>query len=318
MATDVRPVELTGATLFLETNKDAVREFVFVDTEQNYTARDVSLLSAHLLSSPVSMKRWAATAGQEFDLTFLPQEDSADMAVFGSLRNEEINGWFRWSGDWRDVEVMLNDLYGVRRTTIRGDAVNVLCRADYDAFMDFLTADPAVDQTISDGVITGLYAHKGATVQIRVDGSYFDETTLLEAEDDRYTGSGDPQIDLDTSIDSSYQVGRGFTPEIAQLPLAIEGQAGGDLIWMDRAKRVKSGTVEVRDTAAIEIATADDGSNTERYAAVATIGTAAPETTTGRVHFAGRLGWGDKAALTIKQPLPYPLEILAIQTAVDL
>lgn len=316
IAKNVRPVEITGATTFLESNRDAVREFLFIDTEQSYDAQDVSLLSAHLLDQPVTMKRWPAQSGQEFDLILFPQEDRADMPIFGSLRGQDIAGWFRWSGDWRDVEVMLETLYGARRTTIRGDDVTVICRFDDDAFMDLLTADPAVDVAISDGVITNLWAHKGADVQIRVDDSFFDETTLLEAGDSRYTGSGNPQIDLDTSIDSSYQVGRPFTPVVQQLPVVIETEGG--LIWMDRKKRVGSGTVEVRNTAAIEIAVDDAGTNTERYASETAIGTDPPETTTGRVHFAGRLGWGDKGAVTIKQPLPYPMEVLAIQSRIFL
>lgn len=313
---NIPPVEITGATMFIEQTGDALREFLFIDTEQSYNAQDVSLLSSHLLVDPKALKRWPAKGGQEFDIILVPNGAAGDMALFGSLRDQDVAGWWRWSGRWLDVEVMLDDLHGVLDTFVNGDPCNILCRFDEDAFMDLLTKDTAGKQVATNGIIPDLWVHKGRDVQIRTDGSFSGEATLIESEEDRYTGDGNPQIDIGEANEFTYQLGLPFTPKVKQLPTVIETQ--GDVIWMDRKKRVMGGIIDVIDTAAIEVATLDDESNAERYAAPVTISQNQPDLTTGRVVFKGRLGWDDKAAVTITQPLPYPMQILAIQTRIDL
>lgn len=52
---DVQPVNVQGGTLFVDRNGRALREYLFTDTEQSYSAEPVSLLAGHLMSSPRSV-----------------------------------------------------------------------------------------------------------------------------------------------------------------------------------------------------------------------------------------------------------------------
>ena len=52
---NVNPVDVQGGTLFVDRNGRALREYLFTDTEQSYSAEPVSLLAGHLMSSPRSL-----------------------------------------------------------------------------------------------------------------------------------------------------------------------------------------------------------------------------------------------------------------------
>ena len=52
---DVQPVDIQGGTLFIDRNGRSLREYLFTDTEQSYSAEPVSLLAGHLVASPRSL-----------------------------------------------------------------------------------------------------------------------------------------------------------------------------------------------------------------------------------------------------------------------
>ena len=51
----VRPTSLDGSTLFVQATGTAVRDYIYSDGEGAYTANMVSLLSSHLINSPVQL-----------------------------------------------------------------------------------------------------------------------------------------------------------------------------------------------------------------------------------------------------------------------
>ena len=52
---DVKPVDVQGGTLFVDRTGRALREYLFTDTEQSYSAEPVTLLAGHLMASPRSV-----------------------------------------------------------------------------------------------------------------------------------------------------------------------------------------------------------------------------------------------------------------------
>ncbi len=50
-----QPVDVQGGTLFVDRNGRALREYLFTDAEQSYSAEPVTILAGHLLASPQSM-----------------------------------------------------------------------------------------------------------------------------------------------------------------------------------------------------------------------------------------------------------------------
>jgi hypothetical protein len=51
----VEPVSIDGATIFVQHGGNSVREYLYTDTEDAYTATSVSTLSSHLIDNPASM-----------------------------------------------------------------------------------------------------------------------------------------------------------------------------------------------------------------------------------------------------------------------
>lgn len=50
-----QPVDVQGGTLFIDRNGTALREYLFTETEQSYTAEPVSTLGGHLINNPTDM-----------------------------------------------------------------------------------------------------------------------------------------------------------------------------------------------------------------------------------------------------------------------
>lgn len=53
--TKTQPVDIQGGTLFVDANGTALREYLFTEVEQSYTAEPISILAGHLVNRPTSM-----------------------------------------------------------------------------------------------------------------------------------------------------------------------------------------------------------------------------------------------------------------------
>lgn len=97
-------VEVDGGTLFIQLEGKALREFLFSDLEQSYNSNNLTLLSSHLLNSPVDMCLRTATATDESDLVFVVNGDGT-VAVMNTLRSQDITAWSKFDtlGTYRSV-----------------------------------------------------------------------------------------------------------------------------------------------------------------------------------------------------------------------
>ena len=87
-----QPVEIDGATVFVQSNGRIVREYIFTDSEQAYSASPVSSIASHLIDSP----KYATVAHSGFN-----QPDSyaaftntdGTLVLFSSNRTERRASW---------------------------------------------------------------------------------------------------------------------------------------------------------------------------------------------------------------------------------
>lgn len=104
-APTVRPVDIQGGTIFIDREGTALREYLFVDAEQSYSAEPISFLAGHLVAQPYSMA--LSRSKDEDDPTMLllanTGVDRAGNAVpsVGVVvdRSQEITGFFRFVTD---------------------------------------------------------------------------------------------------------------------------------------------------------------------------------------------------------------------------
>lgn len=91
----VMPHPLDGATLFVQTGSNVVREYLYTDAEDAYTATAVSTVASHLLRGPIDMDVVHGAFEEAESYAVLVNRDGY-MAVFGSNRAEKRAGWTRW------------------------------------------------------------------------------------------------------------------------------------------------------------------------------------------------------------------------------
>jgi hypothetical protein len=92
----VQPVSIDGATIFVAKNSRIVREYLYTDAEDAYTANAISTLASHLIDDPQFM----AVAHSGFNLPdsyAVMSLANGDAIVFSSNRAERRASWTKFS-----------------------------------------------------------------------------------------------------------------------------------------------------------------------------------------------------------------------------
>jgi hypothetical protein len=101
----VQPTSIDGATIFAEMGGRTVREYLYTDTEEAYTATSISTIASHLIDSP----KYLTVVHSGFDL---PDSYAAitlgngDISLFSSNRAEKKASWTRVTTDGRFSSVV--------------------------------------------------------------------------------------------------------------------------------------------------------------------------------------------------------------------
>ena len=141
----VNPIKFDGSTLFLQRTGKVIREFVFNDTEQAYTSNAVSILSNHLINSCVDTAMLLGTETRPEQYAFFVNENTGSapdtdgtIAVFHSVRNEDLAGWVQWNtdGDFESISQAGSSLFCATKRTVNGSTVYWLEQFDDDVTVD--------------------------------------------------------------------------------------------------------------------------------------------------------------------------------------
>lgn len=141
----VRPRIYDGATIFLQSTGNVVREFLYDDTAGKYNASPVSLLAAHLFRNPhpiTGALRASDVAGAAVlngsvtrpeSYWFTVNRGTGEILYLHSLRQDKITGWGHYAteGLFHAVCAVGKHLYAVTR---RKGAANPFDAAFDDAF----------------------------------------------------------------------------------------------------------------------------------------------------------------------------------------
>ena len=200
----IRVVNVDGATVFLQRQGKTLSEFLFSDTVNGYVATKISLLSSHLLKTPVEMAVRNATSTDEGNRLLIVNGDDGSIACYTLLRTQEIIAPTEWTtdGEFISVGVDISDTYVVVKRNIDGSDVYYVELFDQD-----LTLDCATSGTTGSSV-SGLSHLEGESIKIIRDG-------IVEA--DKTVASG--SVTFDSAATSSYQVGLNYTPLVETLPV---------------------------------------------------------------------------------------------------
>ena len=180
---NIIPVAAEGGTIFLQRSGKALREFLFSDVELSYQSNNISLLSSHLLKTPVKMTFRRATSTDDGDLLIIVNGQDGTMAAYSIHRTQKVvaPSEFITDGIFEDCSVDINDIYVIVKRTINSAT---------KLYVEILDDDRTTDSSFqlfdgsSDGnkptstTVTGLTHLEGKTVEVIRDDIFLGTKTV--------------------------------------------------------------------------------------------------------------------------------------------
>ncbi|MCH9730644.1 MAG: hypothetical protein K0U84_13385 [Actinomycetia bacterium] len=216
----LRVAEVEGATLFVQRGGKGVREYLYNEVEQSYNADNISLLSSHLISSPVDFALRRANETNEADQLMVVNTAGA-MAVCSTLRTQGITAWTPWEFTGATVKNAAairggeNQVYLVTERTIDSTTARYAERMDEDALTDFGLTQ-AITST-GTAAISNLDHLEGETVAVFINGTYQGSDTI---------SSGATSGTYSLTEGDSVEVGLSWVPTGKTMPVSIDAQGG--------------------------------------------------------------------------------------------
>ena len=291
--------------VFVQRGGKSIFRFTYDTIQQLSDSENISLLSSHLLDTPLDFAVRRSTSTEESNLVLYV--NSSNELVMGTIlflqniigfsKRETVN---TTSGAFLNVGVDQAEIYCVVERTVDGTTHKYLER-----MQDNLLLDSSVNYTgvFPTDTFTGLDHLEGETVKVIADGAVLS---------DEIVSGGSVTIDRDAT--TSCEIGLNMTPTVKTLPLEVIGQ--GTKIGLK--KRISDTTLRVKDTGDFtlngyevsfrEFGTAGGGSPLD----------VAPPIFTGDKKVKGILGWDERKQLTISQDQPTDLKVLSITMNVNL
>tara|TARA_R100000406_G_scaffold22519_1_gene14311 strand:- start:4051 stop:5976 length:1926 start_codon:yes stop_codon:yes gene_type:complete len=180
---NIMPVSVEGGTIFLQRSGKALREFLFSDAELSYQSNNISLLSSHLLKSPVKIAFRRATSTDDGDLLMIVNGTDGTMAAYSIHRSQKVvaPSEFITDGTYEDCAVDIDDIYVIVKRTINSNTKHYIERLDDDRTTDasFQLFDGSSDgNKPTSTTVSGLSHLEGKTVECVRDDIFLGEKTV--------------------------------------------------------------------------------------------------------------------------------------------
>jgi hypothetical protein len=291
---NIRVQNISGSTIYIQRQGKALNEYIYDRGGDGYLTSQISLLSSHLLSTPIDMSIRKATSTDEGDRLLVVNNDGT-CAVYTLLRDQNIvaGTQFTTDGLFLNVATVVSDQYvAVKRT------INSANKYYIELFDEAFTLDSGVSGGAASSHSSGHLNQK--TVKVIGDG-------VMQAD----VTAGASTITFASSTSSSYQAGLDYTVTIKTLP--IEPSITGYASLKGFKKRVLEVNAFLNETQNLTI-----NGNTIPIRAFGTdnLDVAVPEFT-GTKTLHGILGFSLTGQITIGQSAPLKLHLLGMDYKVS-
>ena len=292
----IRVQILQSGTLYIQRQGKALNEFQFSDTTLSYISTSISLLSSHLMVSPVELSLRKATSTEESDTLFV-LNGNGTIATYSILRQQEVvaPSKFTTDGQFKDVGVDIEDVYVVVKRTFNGTDKYYVEVFDTNRFTDCSFTGGAASSASS-------LPHIGKTLNVICDGSVLDNEVV----------SGGGSVTFNRASTTSYEVGLPFSVEIKTLPVEPRLAAGVRTGFVKRIIEVNALLYETQHLKIngnlVPIRTLDTDNILDN----------AMPSFTGTKKVGGILGYDQDAQITITQDLPLKMTLLGIEYKLSL
>lgn len=233
----LKPVIIDGATLFMKNGGHSIGKFLFSETEQSYDVTNITLLSSHLIETPVDLTVRKVTNDEEASYLMIVNSDGT--LTFGCMLEEQnVKGFTPATTDglFKNVATDNTTMYAVVERTIDGTANNYVEKFDFDTYTDsalkFTSGLPT-------DTFTGLDHLEGEECRTRVDDNILPCVTVA---------AGSVTISRDAVTYA--EIGLNFEVSFQSLPYENPEQIGPAL---DRKKQLVEVNVRVYQTSGMRI-----------------------------------------------------------------
>lgn len=293
-------VENEGSALFVHPSGGVLGEFRYTDVEGNFTARDISLLAAHLMTDAVDMAVSRATRSRDGNRLAVVRADGT-MLMATVLREQDVTAFAEVETDGSVKAVDVNGANALNIIAARG-SVRRLERLDAALLLD--EAEDFDFATATD-TLTGLARLNTRSVWVTADGHVLGPFTVA-----------DGTVTLPFAVRTG-QVGTWRAPLVETLPLP---RTIGPNIVLKRPARIHTVKISVEDTTSLAVSA--NGGPVQDVPLVAH-GDAAdtPELQrgfTGEVNVAGLTGYANDATMIITQLRPGRLTVRGVTIEANL
>ena len=292
----VKTALLDGGSIYCQRGGKKIVEFRYLDETQAPGNAALSLLSSHLIKTPVDMAARQGTSTEDSSYLLIVNTDGT-MTVGCILIAEDIIAFSPTTTDglFKSVGVVVNDMFTVVERTIDGTATNYLEQFDDDYVFDSSIRYTSGTDTFA---VTHLEAE---TVKVRADDSLLTDETV---------SSGSVTIDRD--IVEDVELGLDFDFMIKTLEPEIPNARIGTLIG--RRKRVPRVVMRLSETQDVVV----NGNQVSFRQFGDDLLDVPPPFFTGDKIIHGFRGWDRQGQLTFTQSNPSPFTMIALAYEVSI
>ena len=233
----LKPIVVDGATLFVKKGGHSIGKFLFSEAEQSYDVTNISLLSSHLIKSPVDITVRKVTNDEE--ASYLLIVNDVGTLTFGCMLEEQnVKGFTKATTDglFKNVATDNTVMYAVVERTINSVTNNYLEKFDFDTYTDsavqYFTGLPT-------DTFTGLDHLEGEESRALADDSVLDNVTV---------SGGSVTISRDAAAFA--EIGLNFSTSFQSLPYENPELIGPAL---DRKKQLVEVFVRVYETSGMRV-----------------------------------------------------------------
>lgn len=316
----LRQYDIAGATVFVQRNGGAVREFLFSDLEQAYNSSNLSLLSSHLIGvgfpppiiPPLDFAVRKSLSTTETDY-ILAVTASGNLLVCATVRDQEITAWTlqeardqffstNFSFAFTNVAALLNGNIYCLLFGGKGASQNrFLVKFDNNHLLD--VSRDLVASLPTDTFTAAMPEFPNLTLYVVADGII--ETVVTD-------GAG--TFTTSFVVQNSIEVGNPFFVQVKDMPAEPNAEDG---TAVGKKKRIVEATLRVQETEGFKVNGDDEFFRQFGSPPLSPLDSAIPEFT-GDHTIEGLLGYDEFGQIEITQELPLKMTLLAIQKLVSM
>ena len=226
----LKPVNLDGSTFFMDKFGKTVRTLIYDFEEGGYTTPPISILAEHIINEVQDLDMVRGSSISVSNLLYLVNLDGT-VAVFNTMRKENIAGWTRWTTQGK-----------FKRVTVTNSVVSFIVERDGVEYLEVLDRSVLLDHSFK----------ASNTDRVEVD-------ELLASKEIRVVADGITQLAISVERDGAnvpYAVadqesldvyaGLNYDVRIKTLPAALATRDGNKVYSTKRITKVTSNVYQTR------------------------------------------------------------------------